>query len=399
MKGEVMYIDELLTHLIKSNGSDLHLKVGRVPIIRIKGDIASTEFPTLTAKDMEEITRSLLTPHQLNRFEKEREFDFSYEPFSDSARFRVNFFFQKGKIGGVFRTIPKDIPTIDEMGYPLVLKELAEKKQGMVLITGPTGSGKTTTLAAIIQHINENRLCHIITIEDPMEFMFEDKNCVINQREIGLDTLNFAEALKRALRQDPDVIMVGEMRDTETISIAMTAAETGHLVFSTLHTIDAKQSIDRIIDTFQPEQQNQIRMQIANTLLATISQRLIKRADGSGLVAAMEIMINTPMIKKLIEENKIVEINKAIEQSKSFYKTQSYNQALFDLVTSGTITQEEALTNSMNPNDLKIKFQTSNFMASQKEVAPLAKVALDNRSSALAKAEKISTLGKMPKPF
>lgn len=198
------------------------------------------------------------------------------------------------------------------MGYPLVLKGLAEKNQGLVLITGPTGSGKTTTLAAIIQYINENRPCHIIIIEDPIEFMFKDKNCVINQREIGLDTLNFAEALKRALRQDPDVIMVGEMRDTETISIAMTAAETGHLVFSTLHTIDAKQSIDRIIDTFQPEQQNQIRMQIANTLLGTISQRLIKRADGSGRVAAMEIMINTPMIKKLIEENKIGEINKAI---------------------------------------------------------------------------------------
>lgn len=399
MKGGAMRIDDLLTHLVKNNGSDLHLKVGRVPIIRVKGDITSTEFPVLTAKDMEDIAKSLLTPHQLNRFEEEREFDFSYEPFNGIARFRVNFFFQKGKIGGVFRTIPKDVPTINNMGYPLVLKDLAEKNQGLVLITGPTGSGKTTTLAAIIQYINENRPCHIITIEDPMEFMFEDKNCVINQREIGLDTLNFAEALKRALRQDPDIIMVGEMRDTETISIAMTAAETGHLVFSTLHTIDAKQSIDRIIDTFQPEQQNQIRMQIANTLLGTISQRLIKRADGSGRIAAMEIMINTPMIKKLIEENKIGEINKAIEQSKSFYKTQSYNQALFDLATSGIITQEEALTNSMNPNDLKIKFQTSNFAASQEDAAKESTKAPEHQQGGFAGAEKISTLGKMPKPF
>ncbi|HAV42745.1 TPA: type IV pili twitching motility protein PilT [bacterium] len=379
-----MLIDELLNHLINKGGSDLHLKVGRVPIIRVKGEMIKTEFPTLIDEDMKEMANYLLTIQQMRRFEEEREFDFSYEPKGALARFRGNLFHQKGKIGAVFRAIPRNVSTIDEMGYSPVLKELAKRHQGLVLVTGPTGSGKSTTLAAMVQFINENRAGHIITIEDPIEFVFEDDKCLINQREIGLDTLNFAGALKRALRQDPDVIMVGEMRDAETISVAMTASETGHLVLSTLHTIDAKQSIDRIIDTFSSDQQDQIRMQIASTLLATISQRLLRRADGSGRVAAMEIMINTPMIKKLIEENRIGAIDKAIEESKSFYNTQSFNQSLFDLASSGVITKEEALANSTNPNDLNLKFQTQGFAASKEKE--------QEKGASLG-------LGKMPKPF
>jgi len=356
----MMQIEKLFEHLLESKGSDLHLKVGKPPVIRQKGELVLTDFPELSEKDVDSIVESLLSEDQINRFRKEKEIDFSYD-YKGSFRFRGNLFFQKGKIGGVFRAVPREIPTIEGMGYPEIIREFTENKEGMVLITGPTGSGKSTTLAALIQHINEGQSKHIITIEDPMEFMFEDKKCTINQREIGADTLTFYQALRRALRQDPDVIMVGEMRDPETITIAMTAAETGHLVFSTLHTVDTQQTIDRIINSFPPEQHHQIRIHLANTLHAVVSQRLIKRADGSGRVAVMEIMINTPRIKKLIENNQITTIPKTVEDSKSYYHMQSFNQALFDLVQENVITKEEALSNSLNPSDLKIKMQTSTY--------------------------------------
>ncbi|MEW6410295.1 MAG: type IV pilus twitching motility protein PilT [Nitrospirota bacterium] len=352
-----MKIDELLRTLVERGGSDLHLKVGRPPMMRIKGELLPADFPEISKDGMNEMLHSLLSDLQIKKLEEERELDFSYL-VEGLARFRGNTFHQMGYLGAVFRVIPVEIKTVEELGLPLVLKELVHRRQGIVLVTGPTGSGKSTTLAAMIDHVNESRNDHIITIEDPVEFVHRDKKCTINQREVGFDTRSFSEALKRALRQDPDIILVGEMRDPETISIAMTAAETGHLVFSTLHTNDAKQSIDRIIDTFPPEQQHQVRMQLAMTLAATVSQRLVKKSDGSGRIAVLEIMINTPTIRKMIEEGKTGAIDKAIHDSASLYKMQTMNQHLFEYVKEGAITKEDALNISNNPNDLRIMLQT-----------------------------------------
>jgi twitching motility protein PilT len=284
------------------------------------------------------------------------------------ARFRGNAFFQKGCMGAVFRLIPAEIPTLEDLGLPEVLKELVIRKQGLFLVTGPTGSGKTTTLAALIDHINSHLPVHVVTLEDPIEFVYEDKKAVINQREIGTDTHDFSQGLRRALRQDPDVILIGEMRDAVTMTTAMNAAETGHLVFGTLHTNDAKQAIDRIVDTFPPEAQNQIRLQLAKCLCAVVAQRLLKRIDREGRVAVLEVMINTPTIQKLIEDNKIGVIGKAIEDSASFYKMQSFNQALLKLVRSRTIDIDEAMAFSNNPNDLKIQLQTEGLIGTQTEV-------------------------------
>lgn len=352
-----MNVGEYLKVLIEKGGSDLHLKVGRPPLMRIKGELLPSEYPPIKKEEIRNLLFPMLTEMQVRKLETERELDFSFL-IEGLARFRGNIFLQMGNFGAVFRVIPVEIKTIDQLGLPQILKELVFKNQGIILVTGPTGSGKSTTLAALIDYLNENRLCHIIAIEDPVEFVHRDKKCVINQREIGFDTRSFSEALKRALRQDPDIILVGEMRDPETISIAMTAAETGHLVFSTLHTNDAKQSIDRIIETFPPEQQHQVRMQLAMTLCATLSQRLIKRSDGSGRVAVMEVMINTPTIKRMIEEGKVGAIDKAIHDAASLYKMQTMNQDLFRLVKEGVIMKEDALSFSNNPNDLRIMFQT-----------------------------------------
>lgn len=352
-----MKIDEYLRYLVEKNGSDLHLKAGRPPLLRIKGELVPSEYPVIGNDEIKELLLPLLTDLQVKKLEDDRELDFSYL-VEGLARFRGNIFHQMGYLGAVFRVIPVEIKTIDQLDLPQVLKELVFKNQGIILVTGPTGSGKSTTLAAMIDHLNGNRHHHIITVEDPVEFVHRDKNCTINQREVGFDTRSFSEALKRALRQDPDVILVGEMRDPETITIAMTAAETGHLVFSTLHTNDAKQSIDRIIDTFPPQQQHQVRMQLAMTLHATVSQRLVKKSDGSGRVAIIEIMINTPTIRKMIEEGKIGAIDKAIQDSASLYKMQTMNQHLFQRVIEGVITKEDALSVSNNANDLRIMFQT-----------------------------------------
>jgi twitching motility protein PilT len=352
-----MNIDKYLRALVEKGGSDLHLKVGRPPLMRIKGELLPSEYPAIRKDEIKDLLLPMLTEMQVKKLEENRELDFSYL-VEGLARFRGNIFHQMGYLGAVFRVIPVEIKTIDQLNLPQVLKELVFRNQGIVLVTGPTGSGKSTTLAAMIDYLNENRSHHIITIEDPVEFVHKDKKCVINQREVGFDTHSFSEAMKRALRQDPDVVLVGEMRDPETISIAMTAAETGHLVFSTLHTNDAKQSIDRIIDTFPPEQQHQVRMQLAMTLCATISQRLIKKSDGSGRVAVIEVMINTPTIRKMIEEGKTGAIDKAIHDSASLYKMQTMNQHLFRYVHEGVITKEDALSISNNPNDLRIMFQT-----------------------------------------
>lgn len=370
-------LDKLLQELIEKKGSDLHFKAGRPPFLRLRGDLVPTDNPPLSGEEIQKLLYSVTTSEQQKKLLEEKELDFSFAVKTISARFRGNAFYQQGLLGAVFRIIPGKTPTLDELKIPPVIKEIAARPQGLILVTGPTGSGKSTTLAAIVDYINESFPKHIITVEDPLEFVHTDKKSVINQREIGMDTFSFANALKRALRQDPDVILVGEMRDEETVSIAVTAAETGHLVLSTLHTNDAKQSIDRIIETFPPEGQHQIRMQLANTLCAVIAQRLLKRSDGQGRVAALEIMINTPTIKKLIEENKIGMITRAMEESATLYHMQSFNQALFNLWKENLITQEEAISVSPNPNDLKILFQTSTFGQAQAQ-AP-AKPGLEKR--------------------
>jgi twitching motility protein PilT len=355
---DVISMPELLKTLHEQGGSDLHLKVGRPPIMRVRGDLLPMPaHAVMVAEDVERLIDSVMNADQRARLNAERELDFSFV-IPGLARFRGNIFFRMGIRGAVFRLIPAKVPTLGELGLPEVLGELALKKQGLFLVTGPTGSGKTTTLAAIIDHINRHVPAHIITLEDPIEFVYEDRMAVINQREVGSDTRNFAEGLRRALRQDPNVILVGEMRDAETITTALDAAETGHLVLATLHTNDAKQSIDRILDSSAPEAQQQIRMQLGKCLLAVVSQRLLKRADGRGRVAVAEVMINTPLVQKLIEEGKLSALGKAIEDSVSFHKMQSLNQALFQHVKAKIITAEDALAVSRNPNDLRIQLRT-----------------------------------------
>jgi twitching motility protein PilT len=350
-------IDEYLTELVHRGGSDLHLKVGRPPLMRMQGDLLPTEYPPVSRTEMEDLLFPLLTDKQKRKLEDERELDFAYL-IEGVSQFRASFFHQLGNLGAVFRAIPIEIKTVDELGLPPVLKDLILQKQGLVLVTGPTGSGKSTTLAALIEHLNTLADRHVITIEDPIEFVHTDRKCTINQREVGTDTHSFFNALKRALRADPDVILIGEMRDPETIRTALTAAETGHLVLSTLHTNYAKQSITRIIDAFPPEHQHNIRIRTAMSLLATMAQRLVKKSDGSGRTAVIEIMINTPTIKKLISEEKLDQIDKAIADSAELYKMQTFNQHLFQLVLENVLTKEDALEASSNPNDLRIMLQT-----------------------------------------
>ncbi|MDI6802062.1 MAG: type IV pilus twitching motility protein PilT [Thermodesulfovibrionales bacterium] len=361
-----MKIDTYLKTLIERGGSDLHLKFERPPLIRIKGDLIPLEHPPLTKEQMEEILFPMLTEGQKKELKVEKELDFSFL-VKGLARFRCNFFYQLGNLGAVFRAIPERIKTIDELGLPPILKELVSRNQGLILITGPTGSGKSTTLAAMVEYLNETIHNHIVTIEDPIEFVHKDNMCTINQREVGTDTYSFSSALKRALRQDPDVIMVGEMRDPETIHTAITAAETGHLVLSTLHTTYAKQSVSRIIDAFPPDQHHHIRVRTSVALAATIAQKLVKRSDGNGRIAVMEIMINTPTIKKLIAEDRLNEVDKIIADSANLFKMQTQNQHLLQLVKDKILTTEDALHASNNPNDLKIMLQTQAIGTAKEE--------------------------------
>jgi twitching motility protein PilT len=315
---------------------------------------------------MKELLFPILTENQKNKLIEERELDFSYL-IEGISRFRGAIFFQSGFLSAVFRAIPMKIQTLDDLGHPPILKELIMAHQGLILITGPTGSGKSTTLAALVDYLNCNTKKHIITIEDPLEFVHNDKLCTINQREVGCDTSSFFTALKRALRADPDVILVGEMRDPETIQTALTASETGHLVLSTLHTNYAKQSISRIIDAFPPDQHHHIRIRTAASLVATVAQRLVKRSDGKGRIALIEIMINTPTIRKLISEDKLDQIDKMIAESAHLYKMQTMNQHLFQLVIDDVLTKEHALSESHNPNDLRIMLQTQAVAVKKEE--------------------------------
>jgi twitching motility protein PilT len=365
-----MTLQEFLKKIVEKGASDMHIKVSRPPLMRLRGDLVPFEnVPPLTNDDVRALIQSITTPEQQKKLQAEKELDFSF--YVDGlARFRGNVFHQRGLLSAVFRIIPTQIPTVQSLGLPPVLSELVTRPQGLFLVTGPTGSGKTTTLASLVQFVNENFPKHIITLEDPIEFAYTDQKAAINQREIGADTSDFAQALRRALRQDPDVILMGELRDKETISTAITAAETGHLVLATLHTNDAKQSISRILDTFTGDAQAQVRIQLASALICIVSQRLIKKADGNGRVAAVEVLINTPSVRKLIEENKVGQITKVMEDSASFYKMQTFNQALFLLVKNKQISPEEAFAISENPNDLKIQFQTEGIPLTSSSAQP-----------------------------
>jgi len=342
-----MKISELLKLTSDADASDLHLTVGVPPTLRINGFLSKLEYPELTENDVYEMIYSILNDIQRKKFEEIKEIDFSIE-IVNGARFRVNVFQHRRGIAGAFRLIPEKIKTLEELALPLSLEEFSKKPKGLVLITGPTGSGKSTTISSLIDIINENQKLHIITIEDPIEFIHQHKNCIIDQREVGMHTQSFAYALRSALREDPDVILVGEMRDLETISMAVTAAETGHLVFSTLHTNSAAETVERIIDVFPAHQQRQIRIQLAESLQAVISQTLLPNIEQSGRVPAVEIMIATPAIKNIIREERIHMIPATIQASRQ-QGMQTTDQSLRDLYRSHVIDREVALLKAVDP--------------------------------------------------
>jgi twitching motility protein PilT len=348
-------IDQALRTTVARDGSDLHLKVGSVPLARVDGVLGPLDAGghVLSAGDTETALHSIL--HQktrLGEFEDEHEVDFSYE-IADVARFRVNAFRQRGVISLVCRAIPHKIRTIEQLALPPVIRDLAEEERGIILLTGTTGSGKSTTLAAMIDHINETRACHIVTIEDPIEFLHADKRAVINQREVGSDTQSFRRALRRVLRQDPDVILVGEMRDEETVQTALSAAETGHLVLSTVHTVDAAESINRMLDFFPPHQHSQVRSMIAGTLKGVVSQRLVPAADG-GRVAACEVLRMTGRVRDLIvDPAQTGRLGEVISEG-GYYGMQTFDQALYTHVKSGRVTVDDALRAASSPHDFKL---------------------------------------------
>lgn len=353
-----MDISSLLKAVVDDDSiSDLHLTVNSKPIVRYNGVLkVFNEFPDkLGFKDMQTIARNLMTDEQWTTFEKEGELDFSYS-VPGFSRFRVNAYYQRGAISLALRVIPSKIPTIDELGLPQILKKLALQRNGLILCTGPTGSGKSTTLAAMIDEINERRSCHVLTLEDPIEYLHKHKKSIVHQREVGIDTGSFANGLRAALRQDPDIILVGEMRDLETISIALEAAETGHLVLATLHTSDAPKTVDRIIDVFPPHQQQQVKIQLASTLNGIISQQLLPRADGQGRIAALEVLIGTPAVKNIIRDGKSHQLYSVMQTGAKFGMIMM-NNYLLDLYQKGFIDREIALRRSSNPEYIKKRIE------------------------------------------
>src|ERR1041385_6868944 len=344
-------IDELLERMVEANASDLHVTTGTPPAIRVRGEVERLEgFDPLHAEQTQELLYRILSSEQQKHFELNRQLDFSYS-IPGLARFRVNVYFQRESIGAAFRLIPTELKTLEELGIPDSLHVLAEKPRGLVLVTGPTGSGKSTTLAAIIDEINRNRSEHTLTIEDPIEFLHRHKRCIVNQREIGPDATSFADALRAALRQDPDVILVGEMRDLETISTALTAAETGHLVFGTLHTQSAPSTIDRIIDVFPPEQQEQVRIMLAGSLQAVVTQSLLPTADGNGRIAALEILLPDDAVRNLIRQAKIEQVY-SIMQTNTSRGMQTMEQSLGDLIMRRVVDLDMGLSRSSRPSQL-----------------------------------------------
>lgn len=347
----VAELHALLHELIDREGSDLHLKVGEPPVYRVHGALERSDRPKLTAEDTKRLLYAVMNEERRQAFAEKKELDMSYS-VSGLARFRVNVFQQNNAVGAVLRVIPFDIKGFDELGLPQVTQQLCDLARGLVLVTGPTGSGKSTTLAAMIDYLNSTKSCHIITIEDPIEFLHRDKVSTINQRELGSDTHSFAEALRHVMRQNPDVILVGELRDLDTISQAITAAETGHLVFATLHTTDAAQTIDRIIDVFPPDQQQQVRLQLSTSLAAVISQTLVPRSDGGGRVAAFEVLVCHPGVKNIIREGKTHQIY-ALIQTGSQYGMQLLDQNLKALLRQGVVEFDEVIAKSSNPADFE----------------------------------------------
>ena len=348
-------LEELLEKLVENNGSDLHISSALPPCMRVDGKLKRMDYPPLSPDQVENLLFPMLSNEQRRRLEQDWELDFSYG-IEGLSRFRVNFYKDKGNYAAAFRTITSTVPSFDQLGLPEIVRSTAEKPRGLILVTGPTGSGKSTTLAAMIDYINSTRAEHILTIEDPIEFVHTSKSSIIHQRELGMDTRSFANALKSALREDPDIILVGEMRDHETIALALTAAETGHLVFGTLHTSSASQTVDRIIDVFPEGQQQQIRVQLANSLVAVFAQTLLPKLqpDGSkkGRVMAQEIMLVTPAISNLIRESKAAQIYSTIQMNQGL-GMQTLEMALANLYKQKVITLEDALSKTSKPDELK----------------------------------------------
>ena len=351
-------MEKLMQGAMTRNASDIHLKVGNPPIYRIDGDLVRVEGEEiLTEERVAELLREIANEQDIARFQKVMELDNSYM-LEDLARFRVNVCRDDGDTRIVLRLIPLQIKTVDELGLPNIMKKLCPLKNGLVLVTGPTGSGKSTTLAALIDEINRTRPCHVVTVEDPLEFVHHDKTAIITQREVGHDTLSFSNALRGALRQDPDVILIGEMRDADTVRTALASAETGHLVFSTLHTVDAVETLNRILDFVEPHQQLQIRKQLASVLRGIISQRIVPLAVGSGRSVACEILIGTRTVREFIDQGKAFkDIVKLIEEGGDQYGMQTFDQALFKFWQDKLITAETALLNASSPKDLKLRMQ------------------------------------------
>jgi twitching motility protein PilT len=356
--GGDLELNDILQIAVKGNASDIHLKAGLPPLFRVDGALVPLKNgERLSPEQLFGITNQVMTPGQKAHFERNHEVDLAYS-IAGLGRFRVNAFMQRGTIGIVFRVIPFGVKTIEQLHLPKVVERIAMEQRGLILVTGTTGSGKSTTLAAMIDYINTNRTCHIITIEDPIEFLIRDKRSVVNQREIGVDTNSFASALRSALRQDPDVILVGEMRDFETIETAITAAETGHLVMSTLHTIDAPETITRIVSVFPPHQQPQIRLQLSTIIKGIISQRLVPRADGKGRVPAVEVLVSTARVRECIgEKDKQKEITDAIAKGFTTYGMQTFDQSLMQHIKNGLITYDEALLHVSNPDDFALRYK------------------------------------------
>jgi twitching motility protein PilT len=353
-----MHIDDILRAAVKVGASDVHLKVGSHPVFRIEGSLFFIkEAPVITEEFMQRTAFSMMSALQRERFKQSNDVDLAYN-LPGVSRFRVNIFQQRGALSMALRVIPSVIRDFRSLNLPPIIEKIAQEERGLVLVTGTTGSGKTTTLASIIDYINSTRVKHIITIEDPIEYVHVDKKSYINQRELGIDTFSFSSALRAALREDPDVILVGEMRDLETIEIAISAAETGHLVFSTLHTLDAKETVNRILAVFPSNQQNQIRYQLSQVLKAIVSLRLVPRSDGKGRVPAVEVLIATARIRDCIANpSKTDEIRSAIEEGNLHYGMQTFDQSLFDLYQRGLITYEEALAQATNKDDLALKIK------------------------------------------